>query len=361
MDCIHIKGAREHNLKNIDLTLPAATLMVITGLSGSGKSSLAFDTLYAEGQRRYVESLSAYARQFLDEMEKPDVDSIEGLSPAISIEQKTTSRNPRSTVATVTEIYDYLRLLYARVGKPVCMACGQPIASQTIQEMADQILAQPEGTRVQLLAPVVRGAQGRVPQAPGRPDEAGLHPGPGQRRDAGPHRGAAGPGQAEEAHHRGGHRPAQGQPRHQHRAWRTAWRSPATWPKARPWWTWTAGAPVLLQAGLQQRRVPALRPGPSGPGAPLVLLQLPLRGLPGLRRPGLQAPVRRGAHRAQPGPEHRPGLHPGQRLEAAPGRTAGGASSWSSWARPCRSSLDTPWKKLPPRCARCSSTAWTAG
>jgi excinuclease ABC subunit A len=160
MDSIHIKGAREHNLKNFDLILPRNQLVVITGLSGSGKSSLAFDTLYAEGQRRYVESLSAYARQFLDQMEKPDVDSIDGLSPAISIEQKTTSKNPRSTVATVTEIYDYLRLLFARAGKPVCMACARPIVSQTIQEMADQILAQPEGTRIQILAPVVRARKG---------------------------------------------------------------------------------------------------------------------------------------------------------------------------------------------------------
>jgi excinuclease ABC subunit A len=160
MEHIHIKGAREHNLKNLDLSLPRNQLVVITGLSGSGKSSLAFDTLYAEGQRRYVESLSAYARQFLDQMEKPDVDSIEGLSPAISIEQKTTSKNPRSTVATVTEIYDYLRLLYARTGKPTCVACGEPIASQTIQEMADQILARPEGAKLQILAPVVRGRKG---------------------------------------------------------------------------------------------------------------------------------------------------------------------------------------------------------
>ncbi|BDU74880.1 excinuclease ABC subunit UvrA [Mesoterricola silvestris] len=160
MDSITIKGAREHNLKNVDLVLPRNKLVVITGLSGSGKSSLAFDTLYAEGQRRYVESLSAYARQFLDQMEKPDVDSIEGLSPAISIEQKTTSRNPRSTVATVTEIYDYLRLLFARVGLPQCMACGRPIASQTIQEMADQILAQPQGMKIQVLAPVVRARKG---------------------------------------------------------------------------------------------------------------------------------------------------------------------------------------------------------
>ena len=160
MEHIHIKGAREHNLKNFDLSLPRNKLVVITGLSGSGKSSLAFDTLYAEGQRRYVESLSAYARQFLDQMEKPDVDSIEGLSPAISIEQKSTSKNPRSTVATVTEIYDYLRLLFARTGKPTCVACGEPIASQTIQEMADQILAKPEGSKLQILAPVVRGRKG---------------------------------------------------------------------------------------------------------------------------------------------------------------------------------------------------------
>ncbi|MBK8791201.1 MAG: excinuclease ABC subunit UvrA [Holophagaceae bacterium] len=160
MEHIHIKGAREHNLKNLDLSLPRNQLVVITGLSGSGKSSLAFDTLYAEGQRRYVESFSTYARQFLDQMEKPDVDSIEGLSPAISIEQKTTSKNPRSTVATVTEIYDYLRLLYARTGKPTCVACGKAIASQTIQEMADQILAKPAGTKLQILAPVVRGRKG---------------------------------------------------------------------------------------------------------------------------------------------------------------------------------------------------------
>ena len=160
MEAIIVKGAREHNLKNLDIVIPRNKLVVITGLSGSGKSSLAFDTLYAEGQRRYVESLSAYARQFLDQMEKPDVDTIEGLSPAISIEQKSASRNPRSTVATVTEIYDYLRLLYARTGKPVCLACGRPIASQTIQEMADQILARPEGTRIQILAPVVRSRKG---------------------------------------------------------------------------------------------------------------------------------------------------------------------------------------------------------
>ncbi|NOY52327.1 MAG: excinuclease ABC subunit UvrA [Deltaproteobacteria bacterium] len=159
-NCIEIRGAREHNLKNIDLTIPRDKLIVITGLSGSGKSSLAFDTIYAEGQRRYVESLSAYARQFLEQMEKPDVDLIEGLSPAISIEQKTTSRNPRSTVATVTEIYDYLRLLFARVGKPHCYKCGKPITSQTVSQIVDQILTLPEKSRIQILAPVVRGRKG---------------------------------------------------------------------------------------------------------------------------------------------------------------------------------------------------------
>src|SRR5213593_1380447 len=159
-DRIVIRGAREHNLKNIDLEIPRDQLVVITGLSGSGKSSLAFDTIYAEGQRRYVESLSAYARQFLEQMEKPEVDSIEGLSPAISIEQKTTSKNPRSTVGTVTEIYDYLRVLFARVGVPHCPTCGRVISAQTVQQMVDRVLAQAPGTRLLVLAPVVRGRKG---------------------------------------------------------------------------------------------------------------------------------------------------------------------------------------------------------
>jgi excinuclease ABC subunit A len=157
---ISVRGAREHNLKNIDVDMPRDKLVVITGLSGSGKSSLAFDTIYAEGQRRYVESLSAYARQFLELMQKPDVDSIEGLSPAISIEQKTTSRNPRSTVGTVTEIYDYMRLLFARIGIPYSPATGLPIESQTVSQMVDRIMAMPEGTRLYLLAPIVRGRKG---------------------------------------------------------------------------------------------------------------------------------------------------------------------------------------------------------
>ncbi|MBV9826729.1 MAG: excinuclease ABC subunit UvrA, partial [Alphaproteobacteria bacterium] len=160
MQQIRIRGAREHNLKNVDVDLPRDSLVVITGLSGSGKSSLAFDTIYAEGQRRYVESLSAYARQFLELMQKPDVDSIEGLSPAISIEQKTTSRNPRSTVGTVTEIYDYMRLLWARVGVPYSPATGLPIVSQTVSQMVDRVLAMPEGTRLYLMAPVARRRKG---------------------------------------------------------------------------------------------------------------------------------------------------------------------------------------------------------
>src|SRR5215203_5168656 len=159
-DELIVHGAREHNLKDITVRLPRNALICITGLSGSGKSSLAFDTIYAEGQRRYVESLSAYARQFLQMMEKPDVDSIDGLSPAISIDQKTTSRNPRSTVGTVTEIYDYLRLLYARVGRPHCPICGRPIAGQSIEAIVDQILQLPEGTRFTVNAPVVRDRKG---------------------------------------------------------------------------------------------------------------------------------------------------------------------------------------------------------
>src|ERR671916_675305 len=159
-DRIVISGAREHNLKDIDLELPRNAMIVMTGLSGSGKSSLAFDTIYAEGQRRYVESLSAYARQFLGLMEKPDVDSIEGLSPAISIDQKTTSRNPRSTVGTVTEIYDYLRLLWARVGHPHCYNCGRPIEAQSAEQIIDQVMTLDEGTKFMVMAPVVRGRKG---------------------------------------------------------------------------------------------------------------------------------------------------------------------------------------------------------
>ena len=181
LDKIVVHGAREHNLKNIDVTIPRDKLVVLTGLSGSGKSSLAFDTIYAEGQRRYVESLSSYARMFLGQMEKPDVDMIDGLSPAISIDQKTTSKNPRSTVGTVTEIYDYLRLLYARIGIPHCPICGREIKQQTIDQIVDQVLALPERTRIQVLAPVVRGRKGEHQKEFEAAPEVRLCPGPGGR------------------------------------------------------------------------------------------------------------------------------------------------------------------------------------
>ena len=171
---IRIRGANEHNLKNIDVDIPRNDLVVLTGLSGSGKSSLAFDTIYAEGQRRYMESLSSYARMFLGQMEKPNVESIEGLSPAISIDQKSTNRNPRSTVGTVTEIYDYFRLLYARIGTPHCPNCGREIHKQTVDQMVDQIMEQPEGTRLQLLAPVVRGRKGQHEKVLDRAKKSGY-------------------------------------------------------------------------------------------------------------------------------------------------------------------------------------------
>ena len=206
-DELVIHGAREHNLKDIDVRLPRNKLVTITGLSGSGKSSLAFDTIYAEGQRRYVESLSAYARQFLQMMEKPDVDSIEGLSPAISIDQKTTSRNPRSTVGTVTEIYDYLRLLYARVGRPHCPVCGRPIAGQSIEAIVDQVLRLAEGTKFTVNAPVVRDRKGEYKDVFEELRADGFHAREGRRRDPAA-RGRDRPRQEVQAHDRGRRRPA---------------------------------------------------------------------------------------------------------------------------------------------------------
>jgi excinuclease ABC subunit A len=166
-DRLIVRGAREHNLKDVSIDLPRDSLVVFTGLSGSGKSSLAFDTIFAEGQRRYVESLSAYARQFLGQMDKPDVDFIEGLSPAVSIDQKSTSRNPRSTVGTITEVYDYLRLLFARAGRPHCPVCGEPISRQTPQQIVDRVLDLEEGIRFQVLAPIVAGARGSTSSCSG--------------------------------------------------------------------------------------------------------------------------------------------------------------------------------------------------
>ena len=186
---ISIRGARAHNLKNLSLELPRDQLIVFTGLSGSGKSSLAFDTIYAEGQRRYVESLSAYARQFLGQMDKPDVDFIEGLSPAISIDQKTASRNPRSTVGTVTEIHDYLRLLWARIGIPHCPNDGTPVKRQSPERIVDQILEMPEGTKFQILAPVVQGRKGEYESLLGDLARRRLRQGDRRRRRCRSHRG----------------------------------------------------------------------------------------------------------------------------------------------------------------------------
>lgn len=183
-EAIIVKGAKVHNLKNIDAFIPRDKFVVITGPSGSGKSSLAFDTIYAEGQRRYVESLSVYARQFLEQLGKPDVESISGLSPTISIEQRTTSYNPRSTVGTVTEIYDYLRLLFARIAKPFCWNCGKPIQSQSPQQIVDQILSYPEATRLSILAPVVRGRKRRISKRTRPTPRSGFCAGANRRRDS---------------------------------------------------------------------------------------------------------------------------------------------------------------------------------
>ena len=177
-DIISVRGAREHNLKDIDVDIPRNQLVVISGLSGSGKSSLAFDTIFAEGQRRYVESLSSYARQFLGLMQKPDVDQIEGLSPAVSIDQKSVSHNPRSTVGTVTEIYDYMRLLFARVGKPHCPVCGAEVSAQSAQQIVDQVQDMPADSRIQVLAPVIRRKKGNHTQGAGRHRQTGFRPCP---------------------------------------------------------------------------------------------------------------------------------------------------------------------------------------
>ena len=244
-DRLVVRGAREHNLQDVSLDLPRDRLIVFTGLSGSGKSSLAFDTIYAEGQRRYVESLSAYARQFLGQMDKPDVDFIEGLSPAISIDQKSASRNPRSTVGTVTEVYDYLRLLYARIGKPHCPNCGRPVARQSPQQIVDRILAMDEGTRFMVLAPVVRGRKGEYGALLDDLAKQGF----ARARVDGvtvelADRGRARPGPLRAAHHRGGGRPPDPPGRHPPAADRVAGDRAVAWPKGWPrWWWWTPTAP----------------------------------------------------------------------------------------------------------------------
>ncbi len=213
---IVIRGARQHNLKNISLEIPRNTLTVITGLSGSGKSSLAFDTIYAEGQRRYVESLSAYARQFLDQMERPEVDSIEGLSPSIAIEQKTTTRSPRSTVGTITEIYDYLRVVYSSIGTPHCPNCGKPISRQSTEQIVHAILhgeLASTDDRIMILAPIVRGRKGEYRQELEKFAQRRLRPRPHRRRALSARRSAA-PRQAQESHHRSRRGPPAGQAGH---------------------------------------------------------------------------------------------------------------------------------------------------
>ena len=308
-DKIIIRGAREHNLKNINVEIPRDQLVVITGLSGSGKSSLAFDTIYAEGQRRYVESLSAYARQFLEQMEKPDVDTIEGLSPAISIEQKTTSKNPRSTVGTVTEIHDYLRLLFARVGRPHCPQCGKEIKSQTVQQIVDQVMALPPGTRLQILSPVDPRTQRGIPQRVRTPAQERLRPGQSGRDDPGPERRDR-PGQEQEAHHRGPGGPAGGQGRGGEAAGRFSGHGPQPLRGDRQ-----SGDRGRGRTGLQRKVcLRGLRNQLSGDQPPYVLLQQPLRGLPPMRRTGNDDVFRPGPDRSQQRP-----FHP-RREPSSPGR-----------------------------------------
>ena len=258
MDRIEIHGAREHNLKNLTLSIPRDRLTVITGVSGSGKSSLAFDTLYAEGQRRYVESLSAYARQFLGQMEKPDVDRIEGLSPAISIEQRTAGHNPRSTVATTTEIYDYLRVLFARIGVQHCHQCGRRISRQSIDEIVDRVLKELAGQKAQILAPIVSGRKGEYRKelealaAPGIPARAR------RRRDQEP---------------RGGDRPREERRSTRSRWWSTGSRSSrrgggGSPTRSRPPWAWGRGRRDRHRGGTAPRRSSARsRPVPTAGSA----------------------------------------------------------------------------------------------
>ena len=249
-DRLVVRGAREHNLRGVDLDIPRDSLVVFTGLSGSGKSSLAFDTIFAEGQRRYVESLSAYARQFLGQMDKPDVDFIEGLSPAVSIDQKSTNRNPRSTVGTITEVYDYLRLLYARAGVPHCPVCGHVIEKQTPQQIVDQVLAMEEGARFQVLAPVVRTRKGEFVDLFANLQGAGLLARARRRHGPPAHRSAEAQEAGEARHLRGG-RPAHGEAEREAAAHRLG----------------GDGAAARRRAGRARVRRPPRRPPRTGSGA----------------------------------------------------------------------------------------------
>ena len=307
VDQLVIRGAREHNLRNISLDLPRDRLIVFTGLSGSGKSSLAFDTIYAEGQRRYVESLSAYARQFLGQMDKPDVDFIEGLSPAISIDQKSASRNPRSTVGTITEVYDYLRLLYARIGVPHCPHDGTVITRQTPQQIVDRVLDAARGHPLPGAGAGRAGPQGQLREPAVRPRHPGLRPGPDRRRDARAHREGR-PGPLRAAHDRGGHRPP-GQPGgHRAPAHRLARdRAAAGRRRGRG-----AARPARRRGGrggeahLQPAPgLPDVRSQLRGARPPQLLVQLALRRLRALRRPRHPLRGRPRAGRGQPRPHDR--------------------------------------------------------
>ena len=275
-----MRGARQHNLKNIDVEIPRNTLTVITGLSGSGKSSLAFDTIYAEGQRRYVETLSAYARQFLDQMERPDVDSIDGLSPSISIEQKTTSRSPRSTVGTITEIYDYLRLLYSSIGVPHCPNCGKPITRQSAEQIVQRVMSLTPDDRVMIMAPIVRGRKGEFKKEMEKLDPARFLPRP-RRWRTGESGGRPRARQAQEPHHRSRRGSPAGEarnrtsPRTLRRAGHETRRRP------RP----GRGRQRRRNALLLASRLPRLRHQRSATGAAIVLVQQFLWSLPRVPRP----------------------------------------------------------------------------
>ena len=327
-DRLVVRGAREHNLKDVSLDLPRDAMIVFTGLSGSGKSSLAFDTIFAEGQRRYVESLSAYARQFLGQMDKPDVDFIDGLSPAVSIDQKSASRNPRSTVGTITEVYDYLRLLYARIGKPHCPICGRPIARQTPQQIVDRVLELEEGTRFQVLAPVVRGRKGEYGELLRELQTKGYSrarvDGTIVRLDEAAVGSAAGAEEVREARHRGHRRPACGEG---HRA---AQADQLGRDRARPV---RRGGRARLHRPAGERSapradvlrapgVPVRRPVLRRARAALVLVQLALGRLPRLHRARHQA-------RGRPGAD-RPGRVEVARSRARSRRGAAGTSATTS-------------------------------
>ena len=343
-DWISVRGARVHNLKDIDVDIPRDKLVVITGLSGSGKSSLAFDTLYAEGQRRYVESLSAYARQFLEQMEKPDVDLIEGLSPAISIEQKTTGSNPRSTVGTVTEIYDYLRLLFANIGVPHCPNCGREITSQSLERIVDLVMTYPQDTRINVMAPIVRGRKGEFKKELQALRDARLHQGADRRTAALARRG-----------HRA-RSPAQPQRRHRHRSPDRAQRHRA--PAGR---LGRRRAPARRRCGgdqvargrrsavLAQAGVRGLRHQRPGDVAARVLVQLAARRLPVLPGSRRDLGFRSAAHRP------RRFAVAGRRRDRAVGDAA--TASWSrrgavDLRRTTGSTPQTPFAQAPEEASR---------